>query len=203
MAIQDMYKHILVEMFKDIYAVKDRIIETWGYENFNVDIELTYDLIKDKFGNNAFGAFYRYENIIKISGIKLINFVGIKICNENLQKIGIDNCKKIFKYYIVYVLAHEVHHAYLYNVLQEEYLKIKKEDKELDYKESKLEKDADDHAIKYLAKYGTMARDVAELASELRRGKYNELKLEDDTNEEAKNRFISEKIEKIMKVIND
>lgn len=203
MAIQGMYENILREVLEDIEGLKNKIIKTWGYKDFKVKIEGSYYSIKDDRGNNAFGVFYREENIIKISYTELTSFVGLKICNENLNKIGVENCKKIFLYYVFYVVAHELHHAYLYNVSKEEYFKIKKEDEGLDYKESKLEREADKHAIKYLETSNIMAGEVSRLAVKLREGKYNVLKLEDETIEESRNRLIDEEIEKIINIINN
>jgi hypothetical protein len=199
MSIQDNYSRILEEISENFYKIKDEIVNAWGYKNFNVKIDLTYDSIKDKFGNNAFGAFYSGENIIKISYTELISFVGIKMCNNNLKELGLDNSKKIFYYYTLYILAHEVHHVYLYKVLPEEYKKIKEEDKEKDYKDSKLEKYADEHAIRYLNKYGSIAKFVGELAIKLREEEYKKLKVEDKTDEENKEIFIIKEIEKIIK----
>lgn len=193
MAVQDTYSGILEEIYENSYKIKDEIVNEWGYENFNVKIELTYDSIKDKLGNNAFGAFYSGENIIKISFKELISFVGIKMCYKNLKEIGVDNSKMIFYYYTLYILAHEVHHAYLYNVFPEEYKKIKEEDKEKEYRDSKLEKYADEHAIIYLNKYDSIARVVGELAIKLREEEYKKLKVEDKTGEEKKNYLLSKK----------
>lgn len=203
MTIQYVYEKILLETLKNPENLKNEIIKVWNYKNFDVKIELTYDTIKNEYGNNAFGFFDSNENIIKISCTELINFIGIKICTNNIQELDQNICKNIFNYYVLYIVAHEIHHAYMFNILNEEYIELKNKDNTLEYINKSLEKYADEYALKYLETHGILAENIGRLAIELREGKYRIFKNKYETNEECKSRYISEKIENLKKLVYD
>ncbi|MDU5492919.1 MAG: hypothetical protein E6094_08170 [Clostridium perfringens] len=197
MSIQKMYEDIINKKYEDINIIKNEILNQWGVDNFDIDI-IFDEIIRDQNGNRAFGGFYKDENIIKINSTEIISFVGLKICHDNLIELGIENCKKVFEYYFFYILAHELHHAYLYNRSKEEYIKIKEEDRGKDYKESNLEIYADNYAMQYLESISIKAKKVGELAINLRCGSYKQFKLEGELDEECRNRFIVQELKKII-----
>lgn len=201
MTIDDIYIYELSQLFDDITDIKARIIKIYGLEDLNVDIELVYGPIKDDKGNNVFGAFYKEENKVKISKQELISFVGNKVCYKysKLDCSRNNNYIKIFQYYTLYVIAHEIHHAYLYNTNKERYENIKKSDSNKEYKDKELEKLADENAKNYLYSLGNdIAKYTVDLAIGLRTKSYITGKNELETEQENQLKFIEKSLKKIM-----
>lgn len=201
MTIDDRYRNILNELFDNIDNIKGEIIGICKLDGLNVNIERFNEPIKDDKGNNSFGAFYKDENKIKINEQELINFVGQKICYKysKLHCSGDDNDIKIFKYYTFYVIAHEMHHAYLYSSDRKKYDDIKKGDSNKEYKDKELEELADNCAKNYLYHLNNdIAKHTVDLAIGLRTKSYNSDKSERETDEERKLRFIEELLIKIQ-----
>lgn len=184
MTLDDIYGRMLDDVLEDTDKLKKEIKEKCNYSEFDVDkvgIYKTYEDIIDDEGRKALGAFWKDENKIEISIPNINNFVGNGICyrytyNNDYEKIIKDeDYEKIFKYYVLYVIAHEMNHAYLYNNKREYYDKIKEEDKIKDYKDKKLEELADEGARLYLYSLkDNIAKFVIDMAVNLRIEKYNE-----------------------------
>ena len=79
-----------------------------------------------------------------------------------------DLCIDIFRYYTLYVLAHEIHHACIYNLYNKDYLTMKKYDINRTYRESEFECKVDECDIKYLSTINNIGNNIGELAGNLR-----------------------------------
>lgn len=200
MTIYGRYINILDELFDNITDIKTSIIKICELNDLNIDIEIVHEKINDDKGNNALGAFYKDENKIKICKTELISFVVGEICYEycKLDCRKNDNDIKIFEYYTLYVIAHEMHHAYLYNINNKKYNDIKKEDSDKEYIDKELEKLADENAKKYLSSLDDIAKCTADLAIGLRIKSYNNNKNELETEQESQSKFIQESLKRIQ-----
>lgn len=199
--IDSIYDQRLASILNNICEHKSSISNKLGNKKFDIDIVPIQTVKILENGSKPFGAFYHKANRIEIYTKEIINVVGMDICYKKMSASELSD--EVFDAYVLYIITHEMYHAYIFNKEKWKYLRLmmrrrtKKDKKQRRYAHDPVEIKADKFARQYLSELSDVAGIVAELATGLREGKDKDKRRKDETLQESREKYIERYIRRI------